>query len=297
MKVLDLFAGLRGWSDPWKARGHEVVTLDNDPSFRSDLVLDMVEFVQDFDKYLHGWRPDVILASPPCEAFSVMTIGRNWTMDHQPKTDKARLALELVGHTTYAIRWLRPCFFVIENPRAKLRRLSPVTGLDRVTVTYCQYGEPFMKPTDLWGGFPPSWVPRPPCKNGAPCHISAARGSRTGIQGEAVRAARQAIGKEHLSDMEDEYWSNREGGESWGHPSKAIAGRRTEATRNMTLEEAIARMAAKPPTSRTKFKGGMIEVMSRFPSWSEERKSLSALRAKIPEQLSTEICEAAERDL
>ena len=42
-----------------------------------------------------------------------------------------------------------------------------------------------MKPTDLWGGFPPSLVLPPPCKNGAPCHVSAARGSVTGIQGRA----------------------------------------------------------------------------------------------------------------
>lgn len=296
MRVLDLFAGLRGWSDPWKERGHEVITLDNDPSFGSDLTVDMAEFSQDIDRYLDGWRPDVILASPPCEAFSVMTIGRNWTREHEPKTDKARLALELVGHTVYAIHWLRPRFFVIENPRAKLRKLEPVQHLDRVTVTYCQYGEPFMKPTDLWGGFPSSWWPKPPCKPGSPCHISAARGSRTGIQGDRVRDTRRSMGLEHLSDMEDEYWTNNPD-KSWGHPSKAIAGRRTEETRVSTLEEAVERMAAKPPTKRTKFKGGMIEVMSRFPSWSEERKSLSALRAKIPRELSLSICEAAERDL
>jgi len=180
VRVLDLFAGLRGWSDPWKARGHEVITLDYEAHFDSDITVDMREFVKDIDKYLDGWRPDVILASPPCEAFSVMTIGRNWTREHEPKTDKARLALELVGHTTYAIHWLKPKFFIIENPRAKLRRLAPVQRLDRVTVTYCQYGEPFMKPTDLWGGFPPSWWPRPMCKPRADCHVGAARSRHRG---------------------------------------------------------------------------------------------------------------------
>jgi len=255
VRVLDLFAGLRGWSDPWKARGHEVLTLDNEPSFGSDVTVDIRDFARAIDDYLEGWRPDVILASPPCEAFSVMTIGRNWTREHEPKTEKAIVSLELVQATVDIIHWLRPKFFIIENPRAKLRRLPPVQHLDRVTVTYCQYGEPFMKPTDLWGGFPPSWWPRPMCKNGDPCHRSAARGSRTGIQGGSV------------------------------------------AEGNPEIEAAIARMAAKPTTSRTKFKGGMIEVMSRFPSWSEERKALSALRAKIPAELSLSICEAAERDL
>lgn len=231
------------------------MTLDLDPAFGADIQVDMSEFARDIDRYLHGWRPDVILASPPCEAFSVMTIGRNWTMDHRPKTEKAEKSLQLVGDTVYAIHWLRPRFFIIENPRAKLRRLPPVQHLDRVTVTYCQYGEPFMKPTDLWGGFPPSWWPRPPCKNGDPCHRSAARGSRTGIQGGSV------------------------------------------AESNPEIAAAFERMAAKPTTSRTKFKGGMIEVMSRFPSWSQERKTLSALRAKIPAELSLSICQAAEKDM
>ena len=261
MRVLDLFAGLRGWSDPWKARGHEVITLDYEAHFDSDITVDMREFVKDIDKYLDGWRPDVILASPPCEAFSVMTIGRNWTREHEPKTDKARLALELVGHTTYAIHWLKPTFFIIENPRAKLRRLAPVQRLDRVTVTYCQYGEPFMKPTDLWGGFPPSWWPRPMCKPRADCHVSAARGSRTGIQGGRAL--------ENLLD---------------GAPSGGVT-------------ENIRRMASMETTSRTKFQGGMLDLMSRFPSWSDERKLLTALRARIPEQLSEEICIAAERDM
>ena len=32
-RVLDLFAGLRGWSDAWAARGHGVRSLDFDPRF------------------------------------------------------------------------------------------------------------------------------------------------------------------------------------------------------------------------------------------------------------------------
>ncbi len=39
-----------------------------------------------------------------------------------------------------------------------------------------------MKPTDIWTNNP-HWMPRPMCKNGDPCHVSAPRGSRTGTQG------------------------------------------------------------------------------------------------------------------
>lgn len=228
MKVLDLFAGLKGWSEPFEARGHEVFSIDLDERFDVDLHADIEDVgVRDIP-----WRPDIILASPPCEAFSVMTIGRNWTMSHEPKTDKAKLAIRLVKATRRLIDQLEPDYFVIENPRAKLRKLPMLADLERRTVTYCQYGEPFMKPTDLWGGFPPSLELRPICKPRAECHKSAARGSTTGVQG----------------------------------------------------------------TARTKFRGGMIEDMSRLYSKDPRRIELSALRAKIPEQLALAVCEAAERD-
>ena len=41
-------------------------------------------------------------------------------------------------------------YWIIENPRGKLRKLEIVKDLPRTTVTYCQYGDIRMKPTDLW---------------------------------------------------------------------------------------------------------------------------------------------------
>lgn len=52
----------------------------------------------------------------------------------------------------------------------------------RNTVTYCQYGEERMKPTDIWTNSD-VWIPKPACKNGDPCHVAAPRGSSTGTQG------------------------------------------------------------------------------------------------------------------
>ena len=72
--------------------------------------------------------------------------------------------------------------WLMENPRGMLRKLKVVEGIQRRTITYCQYGDERMKPTDLWG-YVPGWIPREPCKNGQPCHIAAPRGSKTGTQG------------------------------------------------------------------------------------------------------------------
>jgi hypothetical protein len=55
-------------------------------------------------------------------------------------------------------------------------------GLNRRTVTYCQYGDDRMKPTDIWGDVP-NWHAKDPCKNGDDCHVAAPRGSTTGTQG------------------------------------------------------------------------------------------------------------------
>jgi len=179
VKVIDLFSGLRGWSDPFLDRGHEVFTVDNDPKFGADLVADVKTLTaQDFP-----WKPDVVLASPPCTSFTVMRIGQNWHRDHTPKTDAAREGLELVQATMNLITALDPEWWIVENPRAKLRRLYPMTLFQRRTVTYCAYGESRMKPTDLWGNFPDELIFKPICSNGDPCHTAAPRGSRTATQG------------------------------------------------------------------------------------------------------------------
>lgn len=201
MKVLDLFAGLCGWSTPWAERGHDVRSLDLDERFDVTYHRDILTWDPE---ELGDWRPDVILASPPCEGFSVMTIGRNWGSGrgrvpvydpeyHRPKTERAALALDIVRRTRQVIAELAPAFWIIENPVGKLRGLPVLADLERRTVWYCHYGEVYAKPTDLWGGFPPTLELLPACHNqhaDAPddccCrdHVAAPRGSRTGVQGE-----------------------------------------------------------------------------------------------------------------
>jgi len=186
MKVLDLFAGLCGWSAPFAARGHDVFSIDLDPRFDVSLHAD-IESLTPADL---PWRPDIILASPPCEAFSVLRIGRNWYnrtsgVPNLPKTPTAEMGLRLVSATVRLIDDFAPAFWVMENPRAMLRKLPVVATFERRTVTYCRYGHPTMKPTDLWGGFPPSLELREMCRPMADCHIAAPRGSRTGIQSDS----------------------------------------------------------------------------------------------------------------
>ena len=107
-------------------------------------------------------------------------------------TDSSKLGIKLVKKTIEIINHYNPEFFFIENPRGMMRKMDFMQQFQRHTVTYCQYGDKRMKPTDIWTNSK-SWNPKEPCKNGAPCHIAAPRGSRTGTQGLANAYERSKI--------------------------------------------------------------------------------------------------------
>jgi len=185
MKVFDLFSGTGSATQAFKDASHKVHSFELDTYFQADENVDVFDLTVDYLEEVYG-HPDFVWASPPCTAFSVASIGHHWGISedkHFPKTQAAIESQELVAHTRSLLERLNPTFgFLIENPRGMLRKLPVVAGLQRQTVTYCQYGDTRMKPTDLWGVVP-NWTPRPICKNGAPCHEAAPRGSKTGTQG------------------------------------------------------------------------------------------------------------------
>ena len=181
MKVLELFAGSRSFSKVAEELGHKTYTTDIKPFDKIDQVCDIFNFNLSKMEKKFGY-PDIIWASPPCTYFSVASIGHHWNKDHTPKTEQAKLGVKIVQKTLDIINFLKPDYFFIENPRGKLRKLDVVKDILRATVTYCQYGDNRMKPTDIWTNNT-NWKPRKICKNGMPCHESAPRGSQTGTQG------------------------------------------------------------------------------------------------------------------
>lgn len=184
MKVLDLFSGTKSIAKEFLKKGHKTFTIDNDQATNPDLCCDALNLsAQDIiDKFGH---PDVIWASPPCTTFSVASIGHHWTGGkgaYIPKTKEAEIGMKLAQKTIELIQELKPKYWFIENPRGVLRKMDFMYTLPRYTVTYCQYGDTRMKPTDIWTNYPnPNF--KPMCKNGDNCHESAPRGSRTGTQG------------------------------------------------------------------------------------------------------------------
>jgi hypothetical protein len=181
MNVLELFAGSRSIGKVAQKLSFNVYSSDIEQFGGIDYVTDILEF----DVTKIPFKPDIIWASCPCTAFSVAAIGKNWTKiddDYIPKNPRADFGLKLVQKTLEIIEHFNPTYFFIENPRGMLRKMPIMADLPRQGVTYCQYGDTKMKPTDIWTNST-KWIPRPMCKNGDPCHVAAPRGSKTGTQG------------------------------------------------------------------------------------------------------------------
>ena len=199
MNILELFAGSRSIGKAAEQQGYKVFSSDINDYQGIDYVCDLLMF----DVDILPFTPDVIWASPPCTGFSVAAIGHHWTGGkgaYIPNTDTARLGIQLLRETLRIIDQINPDVWFIENPRGLMRKMPELEKMQRYTVTYCQYGDKRMKPTDIWTNSK-TWKPRPMCKNGDSCHEAAPRGSRTGTQGLKNNYERSKIPAELCTEI------------------------------------------------------------------------------------------------
>ena len=188
MILLELFAGTRSISKAFEKRGHKTFSIEWNRNFNNiDLYEDINNVsVEDIIKLCNG-VPDVIWASPDCTTYSIAGISHhrrknNNTGNLDPISDYAKFCDKTNKHVLDLIKQLKPKYYFIENPRGGLRKMNFMKELPRYTVTYCQYGDKRMKPTDIWTNHSnPNF--KPICHNGDKCHESAPRGSKTGTQG------------------------------------------------------------------------------------------------------------------
>lgn len=209
MKVLELFAGTRSIGKAFENRGHEVYSVEWDKKHDNiNLYADISEVTAEQILKEFG-KPDIIWASPDCTSYSIAGISHHRTKDEngnlEPKSEYAKFCDMTNKHVLKLIKELNPKYFFIENPRGGLRKMDFMQELKRYTVTYCQYGDTRMKPTDIWTNHPnPNF--KPMCKNGEPCHVSAPRGSKTGTQGLKGSVERSRIPKQlcdHIAEISE----------------------------------------------------------------------------------------------
>ena len=185
-KMLELFCGTKSMSKAFEKAGWETYTVDWNPEFEPTLCVDISTLTIDDIIKMCGGRPEVIHASPDCTSYSVAGISHHRRKEPNgnltPISEYAKFCDETNTHVVELIKELNPKYYFIENPRGGMRKMDFMKDLPRHTVTYCQYGDDRMKPTDIWTNHPDPQF-KPPCKNGDPCHTPAPRGSQTGTQG------------------------------------------------------------------------------------------------------------------
>jgi len=200
MKILELFAGSRSIGKAAERLGHEVFSSDVNDFEGIDYVTDIL----DFDTKRVAFIPNVIWASPPCTSYSIAAISHHRkdgiaTSDFAKKSDLMMLKIKDI--LEYYLSLNPNLIYYVENPRGMLRKMPFMSYYPiRHTVTYCQYGDSRMKPTDIWTNNL-SWIPRKMCKNGEPCHIAAPRGSSTGTQGLKGNYERSKIPQELCEEI------------------------------------------------------------------------------------------------
>jgi len=195
MIIWEFFAGSRSFSKVAESRGHTTYTTDIIDFDGIDQHCDIFDF--DIGEALRTTGPPHILwFSPPCKYFSVASCYHHWDYDgnvHTPKTEGAKLGLEILNRINKIIEFIDPEYYIIENPRGIMRKMPHMTPHMRDTVWYCRYGDTRAKPTDLWTNFGIR-LPRT-CKNSNPeCHHEKTkRSSNKGTQGIQGRYNRSIV--------------------------------------------------------------------------------------------------------
>lgn len=167
-KVIDLFSGTASATAAFEESSDwEVFRVEKDPElveeYGAELQADVLE-VSPGDLP----DPDVVWASPPCTDFSIACAHKKWTEDKLPRESSVAHSVKLVYRTLWLVNELSPDYWFLENPRGMLRNVMPFGP--EGTVTYCQYGFDWMKPTDLYGEHPESMTYRS-CRNMDNCHL------------------------------------------------------------------------------------------------------------------------------
>ena len=193
MKVLELFAGSRSIGKVAEELGYEVFSCDINNFDGIDYVGNILEF--DYSKI--PFTPDIIWASPPCEKWSLAcgveggniywesikekgkTIGikprenfnvnAKYTILKTPDrvSEERNLHLSILNKTLEIINHYKPKAYFIENPFGFMRFYLE----DKVEFinfcTYCQYGFPYRKPTNIFSNIE---LELKSCKIGGGCH-------------------------------------------------------------------------------------------------------------------------------
>ena len=142
---VDLCSGYGCFSEPFLQNKWIVYRFDINPKFNNipcTYTLD-VRDTEAVKFYIVQKPVTLVVSSPPCERWSIAN--RLW-----PKKG-IREAFDIVGAVYELIAELRPKFWIVENPKGRLRWFL---GKPNSAISLSNYGGKYKKPTDLWHNFP-----------------------------------------------------------------------------------------------------------------------------------------------
>ena len=132
--ILDLCGGTGAWSKPYKEAGYDVRVIS--------LPLNDVTTFQP-PKNVYG-----VLAAPPCTMFSMARTNAKTPRDLVGAMDTVNHCLRIIAECQHDGN--RLAFWALENPKGRLRWFL---GKPPLTFNPYDYGDPYRKPTDIWGNF------------------------------------------------------------------------------------------------------------------------------------------------
>tara|TARA_B100001094_G_C18179766_1_gene800192 strand:+ start:406 stop:1011 length:606 start_codon:yes stop_codon:yes gene_type:complete len=152
-RLLELFSGTGSFGKNFKGN---VVSLDIHPKYNPTHCVDVLTW--NYKQYPPGYF-NIIHASPPCTEYSIAktTAPRN-----------LKLADAIVRRVLKIIAYFKPRYFFIENPVGLMRHRPCMQNMEkyRHTCSYCRYGKPYRKNTDIWTNKP---VKLKRCTHETPC--------------------------------------------------------------------------------------------------------------------------------
>lgn len=147
MNCLILFSGTKSFEKVLESNGNKCYSVDIDNHFKPTFNVDILKW--DYKKDLRDINIDYLHGSPICKEFTKMKNSHKEHLDLD-------LGMTLLGKTLEILIWLlhkNPNMkFTIENPKGKMRKLEIMKSFNRVTCSYCMYGYPYQKMTDIWYG-------------------------------------------------------------------------------------------------------------------------------------------------
>ena len=145
MRLLELFSGTKSVSKIAKSLGWETISLDIDPKFSPDLCMDVMDF--DYTQFPKN-HFSFVWASPDCRAYSVARSNAKI-----PREEAMAASDVLVEKTQQIINYFS-CAYCIENPASsRLWKREVAAGLQCITTSYCSFGYPYRKNTNLANNF------------------------------------------------------------------------------------------------------------------------------------------------